>query len=208
MAMVEMTVAEALTTRKNLKKKIEKKVKELQSVAVVSKSNPTVNGKSIEEWTATVKSKYQSLQHLSLNYDILNAAIIQSNCKTEVVMYGRKMAIAELVAMKTSPMNSVSILIGRELHKQMKTAEEKLKTESVDSDWINKAVAFIRCKDKTTSEDDIRKQLADINSLEIIDPLKKEREKQDKYYEEYVNKVDSIIQKSNCETKIYVEYVD
>lgn len=203
-----MTVAEALTTRKNLKKKIEKKVKELQSVAVVSKSNPTVNGKSIEEWTATVKSKYQSLQHLSLNYDILNAAIIQSNCKTEVVMYGRKMAIAELVAMKTSPMNSVSILIGRELHKQMKTAEEKLKTESVDSDWINKAVAFIRCKDKTTSEDDIRKQLADINSLEIIDPLKKEREKQDKYYEEYVNKVDSIIQKSNCETKIYVEYVD
>lgn len=208
MAMVEMTVAEALTTRKNLKKKIEKKVKELQSVAVVSKSNPTVNGKSIEEWTATVKSKYQSLQHLSLNYDILNAAIIQSNCKTEVVMYGRKMTIAELVAMKTSPMNSVSILIGRELHKQIKTAEEKLKTESVDSDWINKAVAFIRCKDKTTSEDDIRKQLADINSLEIIDPLKKEREKQDRYYEEYVNKVDSIIQKSNCETKIYVEYVD
>ena len=208
MAMVEMTVAEALTTRKNLKKKIEKKVKELQSVAVVSKSNPTVNGKSIEEWTATVKSKYQSLQHLSLNYDILNAAIIQSNCKTEVVMYGRKMTIAELVAMKTSPMNSVSIFIGRELHKQMKTAEEKLKTESVDSDWINKAVAFIRCKDKTTSEDDIRKQLADINSLEIIDPLKKEREKQDKYYEEYVNKVESVIQKSNCETKIYVEYVD
>lgn len=208
MAMVEMTVAEALTTRKNLKKRIEKKAKELQSVAVVSKSNPTVNGMSIKDWEASVRSKYQSLQHLSLNYDILNSAIIQSNCKTEVVAYGKKMTIAELVAMKNSPMNNVSMIIGSELHKQMKIAENKVKTENIDGEWVEKAVAFIRCKDKTSSDEDIKKKVIDMSSMTIIDPLKEERERSDKLYDEYKDKIESIIQKSNCETKIYVEYVD
>ena len=112
----KMTVEQAIDMRDSLKRKIDNKVKILNSSCmVVEKGEYDKHAYAkIEE---VVKAAYQSVSTMVLNYDILSSAIMQSNHSTVLTgirgQSGRYITVAEALAVLNSPTGEMVEILRR-----------------------------------------------------------------------------------------------
>lgn len=112
----KMTVEQAIDMRDSLKRKIDNKVKILNSSCMVVE-NGEYNKKTYAKIEEVVKAAYQSVSTMALNYDILSSAIMQSNHSTTLTgirgQSGRYITVAEALAVLNSPTGTVVDILRR-----------------------------------------------------------------------------------------------
>lgn len=112
----KMTVEQAIDMRDSLKRKIDKKVKILNSSCMVVEKEE-YNKKTYAKIEEVVKAVYQSVSTMVLNYDILSSAIMQSNHSTTLTgirgQSGRNITVAEALAVLNSPTGAMVNILRR-----------------------------------------------------------------------------------------------
>lgn len=116
MATKKMTVEQAIDMRDSLKRKIDNKVKILNSSCMVVEKGE-YDKKAYAKIEEVVKAAYQSVSTMALNYDILSSAIMQSNHSTTLTgirgQSGRYITVAEALAVLNSPTGTVVDILRR-----------------------------------------------------------------------------------------------
>lgn len=203
MAELKLTIEDAIKKRNKMNKKINKAISNLKScisVRAYEKDNDYV-----KEWESSILSEYKSIFTMSINYDILNSAIIKSNSETMITVCGRTMSVCEAIALKNSPANAHM----NELHKKLNENYEKAIKSKGSPDEISEInIIFLRSVCKDIDDDEIKKRYRKSCGRRIIDPLKHEREKILNNYNNYEDKLEEAILKSNKDTVIVVNFID
>ena len=112
----KMTVEQAIDMRDSLKRKIDNKVKILNSSCMVVEKGE-YDKKTYAKIEEVVKAAYQSVSTMALNYDILSSAIMQSNHSTILTgirgQSGRYITVAEALAVLNSPTGTMVDILRR-----------------------------------------------------------------------------------------------
>lgn len=112
----KMTVEQAIDMRDSLKRKIKNKMKTLNSSCMVVEK-AEYNKDTYNKIEEIVRSTYQSVSTMVLNYDILSSAIMQSNHSTTISgikgQSGRNITIAEALAVLNSPTGELVEILRR-----------------------------------------------------------------------------------------------
>lgn len=84
MAEKTMTLAEALSLKKSLERKIDKRIQKIKLAYIpVNGKDLVEHEKEYKEYVLKMKSTYQSLETMRKNYEILSCAIVAANTKTK-----------------------------------------------------------------------------------------------------------------------------
>lgn len=84
MAEKTMTLAEALSLKKSLERKIDKRIQKIKLAYIpVNGKDLVEHKKEYEEFVLKMQSTYQSLDTMRKNHEILSCAIVTANAKTK-----------------------------------------------------------------------------------------------------------------------------
>lgn len=208
-----MTIHRALVELKTLDARITKTINETTFVTSNKHSNTKINGKSIEDFTKSVKENISSIRTLINRREALKKAVTQSNAVTKVTVGGIEYTVAEAIEAKKK-----GILLYANLYNAMSSQYKKAVNivEKENGDKLTLAAdAFVTGmygnKDKNArgEEADVARQsYIKANSYDLIDPLdatKYIKELED-YVETFNNDVDAALSVSNATTVIEFSY--
>lgn len=98
-----MTLSEAISLKKSLKRKIDKRLLKLKLAYMAVGTDEYKSHKAdYDDYSARIRSTYQSLKVIKTNYDILSAAILTANAKTKTDLNdpdGNPYTICQLLCM-------------------------------------------------------------------------------------------------------------
>lgn len=209
----KMTIHEALSELKVIGKRIEKEMNGMVFVTANKHSNTKICGKTIEEFSDNIKSKYQKITDLIKRREAIKRAVTQSNAITVVNISGQEMTVAEAieykksgVAFKENLLGCLSLQYNRTIDTINRTNGDNL--ESKADDYVIKMYGN---KDSGIANEVIetaKKNYIDNNSLDMIDPLDVSKiitELNDEI-DKFMTKVDSALSVSNATTMIEISY--
>ena len=96
----KMTIHEALSELKVIGKRIDKEINGVVFVTANKHSNTKIGGKTIEEFSDNIKSKYQKITDLIKRRTAIKKAVVKSNAVTDVTIGGETMTVAEAIEYK------------------------------------------------------------------------------------------------------------
>lgn len=209
----KMTIHEALSELKVIGKRIDKEVNGAVFVTTNKHSNTKIGGKTIEEFSDNIKSKYQKITDLIKRREAIKRAVTQSNAITVVNISGQEMTVAEAieykksgVAFKENLLGCLSLQYNRTTDIINRTNGDNLETKA--DDYVIKMYGN---KDSGIANEVIeiaKKNYIDNNSLDMIDPLDVSKiiaELNDEI-DKFMTKVDSALSVSNATTMIEISY--
>lgn len=209
-----MTIHEALSELKMLDKRIRSAIQRGTFCTTNKHSNQKINGKSIRDFEADVKSSFDSINSLISRRAAIRNALSASNAKTTVSIAGMNLSIAEAIEMKNSGIENYRVLLER-LDYQYQMAITEINRTNGDA-LQKKADDYVTnlygpSKDKAVDAETVakaRETYIAANTVDFIDPLhlKNEIENLDAFIEKFRAEVDSKISISNALTTIEVSY--
>lgn len=208
-----MTIHEALSELKMLDKRIQKKIRDAKFCTTNRHSNSKINGKSIEDFTANVKSEYESITDLIKRRAAIRNALSISNARTTVTIAGKEYTIAEAIEMKASGMANYMAL-AKAMELQFLECATVIEHENGDK-LRDAADAYVNglfgTKEKSVNADEIeraRKTYVENHTVDFIDPLDAAKKivDLDDYIGKFNSEVDSKISISNATTTIEISY--
>lgn len=208
-----MTIHEALSELKMLDNRIKKKIGNASFCTTNRHSNSKINGKTIENFTANVKSEYESITDLIKRRAAIRNALSISNARTIVTIAGKEYTIAEAIEMKSSGMTNFELL-RKVMENQFFECANVIERENGDK-LRDAADAYVNglfgTKEKSVNADEIeraRKTYVENHTVDFIDPLDvaKKIVDLDDYIGRFNSEVDSKISISNATTTIEISY--
>lgn len=208
-----MTIHEALSELKMLDKRIQKKINDAKFCTTNRHSNSKINGKSIEDFVANVKSEYESITDLIRRRAAIRNALSISNARTTVTIAGKEYTIAEAIEMKASGMMNYELLRGI-MEQQFLECAKVIERENGDK-LRDAADAYVNglfgTKEKSVNVDEIeraRKTYVENHTVDLIDPLDaaKKITNLDDFIGKFDSEVDAKISISNATTTIEISY--
>ena len=209
--MTKMTVTRGLAELKTLDARINTAISQGVFVAAVpgAQKLPIGVAKSAEQLTSDINASYQTVRDLIKRREAIKRAIIVSNGKTEVVIGGQKMTVAEAIERKTS----INYLNGFHAHMamQLQNTTNVVNTQNarVDAD-IEKRVMAAYGNEKGKVSEDQHKIIADAvkkeSAAELLDPKKINDQIATvrKEFEDFSMEVDFVLSESNARTEIEI----
>ena len=209
----KMTIHEALSELKVVSKRLDKEINDTVFIATNKHSNTKIDGKTIEEFSDNIKSKYQKITDLIKRREAIKRAVTQSNAITVVNISGQEMTVAEAIeykksgiAFKENLLGCLSLQYNRATDTINRTNGDNLETKA--DDYVIKMYGN---KDSGIANEVIetaKKNYIDNNSLDMIDPLDVSKiitELNDEI-DKFMTKVDSALSVSNATTMIEISY--
>lgn len=205
--MAQISLHRALGKIKLIKKKVLKKIEELEIITHVVSSKK--NKEEIDKYAIEAEAQLKSIKHLFLNEKTIKSAIVLKNAETEVTIGKSTMTIAEAIVRKDQIDTEFTLLKQlKNLHIHHKSMVEK-KNVKVDQE------AYDIIKTKNSSENDTdNKQLVELkemyvntNSNELVDPLNLQEliHSFESELNDFVSNVDTSLSEINAITMIEVE---
>lgn len=227
MAIVKMTLTEALAKRSTLLKRLENwssssdegdyvKSASKQMIFIKRASDTKVGTLTIDECRKQAHSVFDKMCADLNNYIALTMAINDANVTHTVTVAGKEMTIAAAIAYKSSVVvkskNAHLNIIERQIRNINKSAED-YKRRIENSDALNSYLTVALGPEENRKPADVEEQIKlynKTNGVEIIDPLNL-REKIDdmkKDHNEFMDQVDTALSIANAKIEIEVEFVD
>ena len=213
----KMTIHNALAELKTLDARIEKAIRETPYVLAAKHSAEKINGMSIADFKAQIKSSYQKVTDLIARRDAMKRAVVLSNANTKITIGGNEYTVAEAIEMKNHGIEFKERLLNAMTY-AYNNAQNELSRNSGDSlerkaEQYVLAVIQAQPKDsKMTVDSDamqsLRKTYIENNTYDLIDPLGVANVI--KSLEDEINKfnteIDAALSCSNALTVIEFEY--
>lgn len=208
---MEMTITRALGELKLLSSKIEDKINGSTFVIANLKSSNKVGYADKKDVISNMLSDYQSVNDLIERRKRIKSAIVESNSKTQVVINGKPMTVAEAIERKTSIDFEKGLLnkISSQYNIAVSSANaqnEKVKNQ-IDVMLIQMLGSEGKQKAKEEDIDIIAKPYKEKYEYELVNPLNVEKliEKLKSDINGFLTEVDYILSESNCITKITIQ---
>lgn len=221
MAVVTMTIQEALAKKKILENRINKalisdpRISRPKFVNFVTDVDTTMDGLSIDQATEKMKSEFESIKHLISNLSKLKVAINHSNSLTTIDISGKIYTVADAIARHRNISTEMSFY--NECATQyadtllnIKNINLRINDPENVSNYVNKVLGSDTAKRnedlyKTIVEDYKKKNLVHIvdpnGFSEILDHWKEE-------IETFESEIHNALVASNVKTTISVEFED
>lgn len=232
MAVVTMTLTEALNRRSTLKERLDDLLSDIggntisqstylsskakQMIYIKKANDPKVCDLTPAEFESRAQSVYDKLWSYVDNYTALCQAINEANITHTVTIAGKTMTLAAAMAYKQNAVKNAKTDIISTLEKQVKAAiraandyEAKVKTQEQLNSFLNVTLGPEENRDPKMVEQQIA-LFNQNNSVEIIDPLHLQekvavlKEENAKFYDE----VDTQLAIANATIEIEVEFAD
>ena len=213
----KMTVHKALAELKTMDDRIAKAMRETCYVLAIKHSAEKINGVSVTDFKAQMKSGYQKVTDLIARRDAMKRAVVLSNATTEVQIGGAKYTVAEAIEMKNHGVEFKKALLSC-MTAARNTAQNELTRNGGDAleqraEQYVLSVIAAQPKDSKMSVDSeamksLRKTYIENNTYDLIDPLDvtKIMSHLDTEINEFEAEVDAALSVSNALTIIEFEY--
>lgn len=229
MAVVEMTLAEALVRKKTYEAKIENMTQELTidttrttrrfafcDYIVGTKKVGSISNSSEEEFTQSTIASLDSVSHLISNYERLCMAINKKNNETIVNIAGRDMTIVEAIALKNGLLKTFRLAVAKKLMADYQTVQkqiDRINSQVNDPDKINSYLDSVLTEETKKDPDAVKKAEETYHLMRdarMIDPINV-TETYDKIVQSeqsFRDEVDFRLSEINAKTIIEVEFDD
>lgn len=204
-----MTIHRALSELKLMDSKIQKQTQEIMPVGIRQKDK-LVNGfVSLEDFTKSAQSKFDSVLELIKRKTTLKSAIVEANGKTKVKVADKEMTIADAINKKSILVYQKQLIDKLKSELQRHTGSLNKNNETIAQNVQNLLVAALG-KDKATwKESDvtsIQKPYQEANEFHLVDPLgvQKQIDILEKEVSEFEAEVDAVLSEINAVTIIEV----
>lgn len=225
MAEVKMTVQEALTKKKILKKEFQKLVQDAQGmdfVAFATDVDDTINGLPIEDAINKMKSNYNKVRAVVSNLAAITAAINRSNAETEITVGDVKYTIADAISIQNSLETEKAVfdIIASSYNDALKYIQ-RVNDRNLNPDAISDHISKILGSMNSGSESGSSKKNSDLiksleeqyrtnTTLKLVDPVGYEKvlEKWNNDIVTFETNIHNALITSNVSTIITVNFVD
>lgn len=209
----KMSVHKALCELKTIDSRIQKGAQQGVFVFANKHSNNKISGVGISEYSAEVKSAYQSVTDLIARRDAIKRAVTLSNATVKVTIGGKEYTVAEAIEMKNH-----GIPLKQMLLKKLDTDNRRARRDADDGNGEMlemRADEYVKSLygnvDMKGASDEIKKVRADFiaaQTMEIIDPIgvRVEMERIEKEINEFTVEIDAALSVSNALTELTIEY--
>ncbi len=206
-----MSVTRALAELKRLDDRIKRASEEGVFVAVTTGKNVSMKVYEAQMTVDAVKSKIQEsfdkLDSMFVSRASMKAALVLSNAKTTIKVFGRDVTVAEAIEMKTSVVNK-KVLLQRLKNQHLKCSSTVMALNSKLDDTIELNLKTIYGSDKSKADpaayESIAKPQREQKEAALLDP--KNILKQISDLEEEISmtetELDFLLSESNAKTEI------
>lgn len=209
----KMSVHKALCELKTLDSRIQKSIQQAVFVFANKHANTKISGVPVGEYSAEVKSAYQSVKDLIARRDAIKRAVTLSNAAVKVVIGGKEYTVAEAIEMKNHGIPHLQFLL-----RKLETDNQRARRESDNNNGEaleDRADEYVKSLygnvDMKGASEEIKKVRADFiaaQTMEIVDPIgiRAEMERLEKEVNDFTVEIDSALSVSNALTELTIEY--
>lgn len=207
MEATKMTIHRALSELKLIDARIEKGIAELRPVAFNQKDKKIDGHITEEDFTTSVKSKYQSVSDLIDRKIAIKSAIVKSNSETMIQIAGREVTVADAISFKKIVELKTKFVtkLKKELVGVVGTLNKnnEIVQKNVDV-LLNNMFGADRTKVAGEVSDTVSKPYLESNTFHLIDPLKIEEKivAMETEIGTFEADIDSVLSESNAVTFI------
>ena len=208
-----MSIHKALCELKVIGDRIEKSMGKIPFVLANEHANRKIQGISIEEFVAQIKSAHQSTMDLIARREAIKCAVVKSNAVTMVTVAGKEYTVAEAIEMKNHGMDFIRMLktkLSSELDRAKSLAEmaNGQNLENRADGYIKNLYGTTDMKNLTEEANAARKTFIEQHTTELVDPLKAAdmvTALENQFYD-FMSEVDAALSVSNSLTEITITY--
>lgn len=209
MSKERMTIHRALSELKLMDKKIEKSINELEPTGRKTKDGLVNDLYEKEQFTESVRAKFQSVNDLFTRKALIKNAILESNSKTKVKIAGEEMTVTDAITKKSNIDLLEHFVTAMELKHKNVMKVLNTNNEKVERNSIMLAQSALSKEGITIGDDDanaIIQPYLDKNKWSLVDPVNIEDwiEKKKEYILNFKSEVDSCLSESNALTFIEI----
>lgn len=209
----KMSIHKALVELKTLDGRISKAIKETAFVVACPQSSQKVDGISIADFSANVKSQYQRIQDLIARRNAIKRAVVLSNATTTVVIAGKEYTVAEAIEMKNHGLAYTKDLITKISSDYNKStiAANRSNGDALSAradTYIGSLFANADLKNPSAEITEARKKYVEAQTVILVDPIQSRTEltKLQDSVDAFLVEVDAALSVSNATTEIEVTY--
>lgn len=208
----KMTVHRALAELKTIDDRIAKAITSTTFSRSNKHSNTKIDGKTIDEYKADVRSAFDSVNDLIRRRNAMKRAVVLSNATTMVTIGDETIPVAVAIEMKQNGIDNYKLLMGQiasNANKALLDCDNRNgeKLEYNANDYVTN---LFGTKDKANVEaiEQAKKLYIEANTWDFIDPIDSKKVVADlnDYIEKFTADVDAALSVSNAITTIEFEY--
>ena len=209
----KMSVHKALCELKTIDSRIQKGTQQSVFVFVNKHANNKVSGVSVGEYSAEVKSAYQSVTALIARRDAIKRAVTLSNATVKVTIGGKEYTVAEAIEMKNHGIPLKQMLL-KKLDSDNRRARREADENNGDmlemraDEYVKSLYGNVDMKGASEEIKKVRADFIAAQTMEIVDPIgiKTEMERLEKEINDFTVEIDSALSVSNALTELTIEY--
>jgi hypothetical protein len=205
----KMTIHRALSELKLIDSKIEKQIYEIVPSGIYQKGKLINNYVKEEDFSASAKSKFDSVNDLIARKNAIKSAIVEANGVTKVKISEKEMTIADAINFKAVVKFKKKLIETLKARQQQAVAQLNQQNAIVEQNVQRILEATFGKENVKAGKDDVesvRKPYMDANEFHLFDPLKvaEKVEAMEKEVGDFEMEVDAVLSEINAVTFIEV----
>lgn len=207
---MEISVTRGLVQLKRLEQRINKKIERLDALVAVNKVTATKVKDGLytkEEFTATAKAEWDSLNDLINLRKEIKDAIVQSNANTQVVICGTFYTVAQAIERKGA-IEEFELPMIRRISRTFSSATSRISSANDRVELDAQRLFGTPTNDEKTEVNRINmiQTYIDSNKYEVVDPLnfKDKSISLEKEVSDFLSEVDQVLSEKNATTMISI----
>jgi hypothetical protein len=205
----KMTIHRALSELKLIDSKIEKQINEIVPSGIYQKGKLINNYVKEEDFSASAKSKFDSVNDLIARKNAIKSAIVEANGVTKVKISEKEMTIADAINFKAVVKFKKKLIETLKARQQQAVAQLNQQNAIVEQNVQLILEATFGKENVKAGKDDVesvRKPYMDANEFHLFDPLKvaEKVEAMEKEVGDFEMEVDAVLSEINAVTFIEV----
>lgn len=176
----KMTVHKALAELKTLDARIDKAISDVDYVCAVKHSAEKINGKTLADFKADIKSGYQKARDLMARREAMKRAVVLSNAATMVRIGDKELTVAEAIELKNHGVEFKRQMFRRisSMYEKALADLERNSGEALERRAEAYVLSVIQAQPKESrmavdseAMNALRKTYIENNGFDLIDPL-------------------------------------
>lgn len=176
----KMTVHKALAELKTLDARIDKAISDVDYVCAVKHSAEKINGKTLADFKADIKSGYQKARDLMARQEAMKRAVVLSNAATMVRIGDKELTVAEAIELKNHGVEFKRQMLRRisSMYESALADLERNSGEALERRAEAYVLSVIQAQPKESrmavdseAMNALRKTYIENNGFDLIDPL-------------------------------------
>jgi hypothetical protein len=205
----KMTIHRALSELKLIDSKIEKQINEIVPSGIYQKGKLINNYVKEEDFSASAKSNFDSVNDLIARKNAIKSAIVEANGVTKVKVSEKEMTIADAINFKAVVKFKKKLIETLKARQQQAVAQLNQQNTIVEQNVQRILEATFGKENVKAGKDDVesvRKPYMDANEFHLFDPLRvaEKVEEMEKEVGNFEMEVDAVLSEINAVTFIEV----